>query len=93
VVNAERIAALRVLISTHTLNHTKERAMATKKAPTKVSSKIPGSSAHPLYGRPILDAIKRGNVAEMARVRTQALTHIKEVTAALAKLDAKLKSR
>lgn len=65
--------------------------MATKKAPTKVSQKIPGSPAHPLYGRPILDAIKRGDLAEMKRVRTQALAHVKEVNAALAKLDAKLK--
>jgi hypothetical protein len=29
----------------------------------------------------------------MKRVRTQALAHIKEVNAALAKLDAKLKTR
>lgn len=66
--------------------------MATKKkAPTRVSAKIPGSGAHPLYGRPILDAIKRGDLAEMKRVRTQALAHVKEVNAALAKLDAKLK--
>ena len=62
-----------------------------KKAPTKVSSKIPGSAAHPLYGRPILEAVKRGDLAEMKRVRTQALAHIKEVNAALAKLDASLK--
>ena len=66
--------------------------MATKKkAPTKVSSKIPGSGAHPLYGRPILDAIKRGNVAEMKRIATQARAHVKDVNAALAKLDASLK--
>jgi Domain of unknown function (DUF1843) len=66
---------------------------ASKKAPGSVSSRIPGSAAHPLYGRPILDAVKRGNVTEMKRVRTQALAHIKEVNAALAKLDAKLKPR
>lgn len=65
--------------------------MATKKAPTKVSSKIPNSPAHPLYGRPILEAVKRGDLAEMKRVRTQALAHIKEVNAALAKLEAKIK--
>jgi Domain of unknown function (DUF1843) len=66
--------------------------MATKKkAPAKVSSKLPTSTAHPLYGRPILEAVKRGDLAEMKRVRTQALAHIKEVNAALAKLDAKLK--
>ena len=65
--------------------------MVAKKAPAKVSSKNPKSPAHPLYGRPILDAIKRGDLAEMKRVRTQALAHVKEVNAALAKLDAKLK--
>jgi hypothetical protein len=77
--------------------------MATKKAATKaitretaaskLSSKNPRSPAHPLYGRPILEAVQRGDVAEMKRVRTQALAHIKEVNAALAKLDAKLKPR
>lgn len=65
--------------------------MATKKAPTKVSAKNPKSPAYPLYGRPILEAVKRGDLAEMKRVRTQALAHLKEVNAALAKLDAKLK--
>ena len=74
--------------------------MATKKASTKgsrktaasiVSSKNPRSPVHPLYGRPILDAARRGDLAEMKRVRTQALTHLKEVTAALNKLDAKIK--
>lgn len=64
---------------------------ASKKAPGRVASKLPNSPAHPLYGRPILDAVKRGDVAEMKRVRTQALAHIKEVNAALAKLDASLK--
>ena len=64
---------------------------ASKKAPGRVSARIPNSPAHPLYGRPILEAVKRGDLAEMKRVRTQALAHIKEVNAALAKLDAKLK--
>jgi Domain of unknown function (DUF1843) len=66
-----------------------------KKAPTKTTSRIPSklptSPAHPLYGRPILEAIKRGNVAEMKRIATQARAHVKEVNAALAKLDASLK--
>ena len=66
---------------------------ASKKAPGRVSARIPGSAAHPLYGRPILEAVKRGDLAEMKRVRTQALAHLKEVNAALAKLDAKLKTR
>lgn len=65
--------------------------MVTKKAPSNVSSKNPKSPAHPLYGRPILDAVKRGDLAEMKRVRTQALAHLKEVTAALNKLDSKIK--
>lgn len=74
--------------------------MATKKASKGIgaikrttpafSSKNPKSPAHPLYGRPILEAVQRGDLAEMKRVRTQALKHIKEVNAALAKLDAKL---
>lgn len=64
--------------------------MATKKA-SKVSSKNPKSPAHPLYGRPILEAVQRGDLAEMKRVRTQALAHLKEVTAALNKLDSKIK--
>ena len=67
--------------------------MATKKAPAKVSSKNPRSPAYPLYGRPILEAVQRGDLAEMKRIRTQALAHLKEVNAALAKLDAKLKTR
>jgi len=64
---------------------------ASKKAPGRVSSRIPTSPAYPLYGRPILEAVQRGDLAEMKRIRTQALAHIKEVNAALAKLDAKLK--
>lgn len=64
---------------------------ASKKAPGRVSARIPNSPAHPLYGRPILEAIKRGNVAEMKRIATQARAHVKEVNAALAKLDASLK--
>jgi hypothetical protein len=65
--------------------------MATKKAPAKVSAKNPKSPAHPLYGRPILDAVKRGNVAEMKRIATKARAQVKEINAALAKLDARLK--
>lgn len=61
-----------------------------QKAASIISSKNPRSPAHPLYGRPILDAIKRGNVAEMKRIATQARTHVREVNAALAKLDATL---
>lgn len=72
---------------------TKKASTATKKAATKVPSKSPRSPAFPLYGRPILDAVKRGNVAEMKRLGTQARAQVKEINAALAKLDAKLKQR
>jgi Domain of unknown function (DUF1843) len=64
---------------------------AKKKAPSKVAAKIPGNPAHPLYGRPILDIIKTGNVAQMKRMATSARKHVKEVNAALAKLDAQIK--
>jgi hypothetical protein len=62
-----------------------------KKIPGKVAAKIPGNPAHPLYGRPILDIIKTGNVAQMRRMATTARKHVKEVEAALAKLDARIK--
>lgn len=62
-----------------------------KKLPGKVAAKIPGNPAHPLYGRPILDIIKTGNVAQMKRMATTARKHVKEVEAALAKLDAQIK--
>jgi hypothetical protein len=65
--------------------------VAKKKAPTKVAVKIPGSGVHPLYGRPIEQIAKTGTLAEMKRMATTARSHIKEVTAALAKLDAKIK--
>ena len=64
---------------------------AKKKVPGKVAAKIPGNPAHPLYGRPILDIAKRGNIAQMKRMATTARKHVKEVTAALAKLDAQIK--
>lgn len=61
---------------------------AKKKAPTRVSSKLPGSPAHPLYGRPILEILKGGNLAQMKKMATSARAHIKQVEAALAKLEA-----
>ncbi len=64
---------------------------AKKKAPGKVASKIPGNPAHPLYGRPILEILKGGNLAQMKRMATTARSHIKAVEAALAKLDAGIK--
>jgi hypothetical protein len=64
---------------------------AKRKLPAKIAAKIPGNPAHPLYGRPILDIIKTGNVAQMKKMATTARSHIKEVEAALAKLDARIK--
>ena len=69
---------------------------AAKKAGAKVSKRLipakhPLSPAHPLYGRPILDAVRRGDPAELRRVRAAATKHVAEVQAALQKLDAKLK--
>lgn len=66
---------------------------ATKKATSKklIPSKHPKSPFHPLYGRPILDAVKAGNVTQMRQIRATAVKHVKEVQAALAKLDAKIK--
>jgi hypothetical protein len=70
---------------------------ATKKAGTKkagarspISSKNPKSPAFPLYGRPILDTVSRGNVAEMKKIRAVAVKHVADIQAALRKLDAKL---
>lgn len=74
--------------------------MATKKAGSKGGGAKKAAAAkapirnpiiQPLYGRPILDAIKRGNIAEMKRIATQARAHVKDVNAALSKLDASLK--
>lgn len=75
--------------------------MATKKAAAKgaakasaskklIPSKHPKSPFHPLYGRPILEAVRSGNVAQMRQIRTVAQKHVKEVNAALAKLEARL---
>ena len=71
--------------------------MATKKAATKkaaakkiIPDKHPKSPFHPLYGRPILEAVRSGNVAQMKKIRTVAQAHVKEVNAALAKLEARL---
>jgi hypothetical protein len=66
---------------------------ATTKRATDVRTKLskhPLSKFHPLYGRPILDAIKTGNVAQMRQIRSVAQKHVREVEAALAKLEARL---
>lgn len=63
------------------------KASASKKI---IPSKHPLSPFHPLYGRPILDAIRTGNLAQMRQIRTVAQKHVREVNAALAKLEARL---
>jgi hypothetical protein len=65
--------------------------VAKKSIPPRVAAKLPGGKAHPLYGRPILDVIKTGNVAQMKKMATTARSHVKEVSAALAKLEAQIK--
>lgn len=63
---------------------------AGKKAGSLRPDKIPGKGPHPLYGRPIDEAIRRGNVAEMRRVAAQARKYLKEVQAGLAALERKI---
>ena len=69
---------------------TKKRV--TTKTTTKIPSKIPGSPGHPLYGRPILDVIRTGNIAQMKKMAATARAHVKDVTSALNKLEAKIKT-
>ena len=65
--------------------------MVTKKVTKTAAKKLPFKSPiHTLYGRPILDAVRRGDPAEMRRLRAVATKHVADVTAALKKLDAKL---
>jgi len=70
---------------------------ATKKAGKKaaarspISSKNPKSPSFPLYGRPILDAVSRGNVAEMKQIRAVAVKQVAAIQSALKKLDAKMR--
>ena len=73
---------------------TKKAAKAASKQATSkklIPTKHPKSPFHPLYGRPILDAIKTGNLAQMRQIRGVAQKHVTEVNAALAKLEARLK--
>jgi hypothetical protein len=72
----------------------KAGAKTTTKRATSVATKLskhPLSKFHPLYGQPILEAVKSGNVAQMRSIRAEAVRHVREVNAALAKLDARLK--
>jgi hypothetical protein len=65
--------------------------VAKKKAPTKVAAKIPGKGPHPLYGRPIDIITKTGTLAQMKAMAKTARSHVKAVTASLAKLEAQIK--
>jgi hypothetical protein len=63
-----------------------------KKAGAKlISSKNPKSPAFPLYGRPILDAVRRGDLVEMKQIRAVAVKQVADIQGALKKLDAKVK--
>lgn len=69
--------------------------MATRKTAIKattVKSKVPAleKPIRPLYGIPIYDAIKRGNVAEMKKLAVEARKHVKDVSTALAALEKKI---
>lgn len=63
---------------------------STKKAGRIVPGKIPGKGPHPLYGRPIDDAIRSGDVAELKRVAAQGRKYLSEVRTALAALERKI---
>ena len=63
---------------------------AKKKAPSKVGKKIPGTGPHPLYGRPIDIIARTGSIAQMKAMAKTARAHVKEVSAALARLDAQI---
>lgn len=73
--------------------------MPAKKAALKKPTKKPTVTTkpkfpiQPLYGMPIRDAIKRGNLAEMKALSTQARKHVADVTSALASLDKALGSK
>jgi hypothetical protein len=63
---------------------------AAKKTAKKAARKVPGKGPHPLYGRPIDQVIKRGDLAEMRRVGAQARKYLKDVQTALKALDQKI---
>jgi hypothetical protein len=64
--------------------------MVTKATKKRAVPKLPGKGPHPLYGRPIDAAIRRGDIAEMRRVSTQARKYLRDVQTALEALDRKL---
>ena len=79
----------------------KATTRTTKKASTKLTKAIvqtkpvfklpPGKGPHPLYGMPIREAIKFGNLSQMKAMAKLARTHLKDVTSALSQLDAQIK--
>lgn len=69
---------------------TKGTKKAAKKGGTKKAAKkivIPGRGPHPLYGRPIDNAIARGDLATMRKLSTQAKSYLKQLQTAMARLD------
>jgi hypothetical protein len=72
--------------------------MATKKGAKKATSKKgyatgpkpPSGPIRPLYGIVIRDCIARGNKQEMKKLGSAARKHLKDVQAALAKLEAQI---
>jgi hypothetical protein len=63
---------------------------ATSKKSSKSYGKPPGGVIRPLYGIVIRDCIARGNKQEMQKLGTAARKHLKDVQAALAKLEAQI---
>lgn len=58
--------------------------------PAKKSAAKAKAPSIVLYGPPIYDAVRRGNLSEMKKIAAAARKHIKDVTAALAALEKKL---
>lgn len=68
----------------------KKKAAPSKKSSVSAAAGI-RSGAIPPYGVPIREALARGDAREMQSVATAARQHLKDVQAALAKLDAALR--
>jgi hypothetical protein len=60
--------------------------MPAKKAPKKEAR------ARPLYAVPIYDVIESGDATQMKAMAAEARKHVKEVKAAIAALDKKMKA-
>ena len=66
----------------------RKAAKATKRKALDLSAVKAGRIV--LYGPPIRDAIKRGDLAEMKKLAVLARAHVKEVEAALSALEKEL---